>query len=579
MLPLENLTVSQFLRRSARRFSDRPAVSWQGQVLTYKELDEMADIAARRLLSLGVKKGDHVGIWCEPEPLSLCLVYAVPRIGAVATLLNTSLQQAELRQIIESTDINMLLIGEGYKDLSFPAICHDMKDAAGGVGRHPGEESAEGATAKGACDPAGEAGRGFIGGDTRSSAGKTAALPYSGSPGLRSLPILSIAATGAGGGFPVFTEVPAAAEEALAAAEAEVRPEDTGYILYTSGTAALPKAVLHSQAARVNSAIQQADDLSMTCEDRVCVAMPAFHCFCLAVSIMGPCAVGAMVYIPKSRHTADLLAAVEKGRCTVFSSVPALFHAMLARQDFDKWDLSSLRIGFIGGGMYTPEQFKEIDRRLGMTLLSSLGQTEATAGITAASATDPLEVRASTVGHFMSHVEGRICEPGTGRELPAGEAGEICVRGYVVMQGYYGQPEMTAAAIDRDGWLHTGDMGYLDVDGNVHLTGRLKDLIIRGGENISPAEIEAVAAQIPGARSCRAVGVPDPHYGEEVCLCICPEEGCEIRETEVRRRLAAALAHFKVPKHILLMEEFPRTTTGKIRTAELKKEAARRLGI
>ena len=578
MLPLENLTVSEFLRRTAERFGGRPAISWQGREMTYKELDIMADLAARRLLSLGVKKGDHVGIWCEPEPMSICLVYAIPRIGAVATLLNTSLRQGELQRIVADSDIRMLLIGEGYKELSFPEICHAMKEAAEGVGRHPEAEGREESTAKGAFDPAGEVGGGFAGKDAHNGAGK-ATVSDSGSPALRSLPVLSIAASGAGGGFPVFSDIPPAPEEALAEAEARVLPQDTGYILYTSGTAALPKAVLHSQAARVNSAIQQADDLGLTCGDRVCVAMPAFHCFCLAVSIMGPCAAGAMVYIPKSRHTADLLAAVEKGRCTVFSSVPALFHAILARQDFDKWDLSSLRIGFIGGGMYTPEQFKEIDRRLGMTLLSSLGQTEATAGITAASPADPLEVRAATVGHFMNHVEGRICEPATGREVQAGENGEICVRGYVVMQGYYNQPEMTAAAIDQEGWLHTGDMGYLDTDGNVHLTGRLKDLIIRGGENISPAEIEAAAAQIPGVRACRAVGVPDPHYGEEVCLCICPAEGRRLSETEVRESLASALAHFKVPKHILLMEEFPRTTTGKIRTAELKKMAARRLGI
>ena len=348
---------------------------------------------------------------------------------------------------------------------------------------------------------------------------------------------------------------------------------------HTSGTTSAPKAVMTSHYSRVNSGVQQAHDLGADENDRFCVAMPTFHCFCLSVNVMAACAVGACLYLPESRRTAALLTAISQGRCTVFSSVPTLFHAMFSREDFDSWDLSSLRTGFIGGNLYQPELFRQIDRRFGFTLLSSLGQTEATAGLTTAYLTDSLDVRASTLGHFMDHVEGKIANLETGAAQPTGEPGEICVRGYLVMQGYYGMPEETVKVIDRDGWLHTGDLGYLDGDGNLHMTGRLKELIIRGGENISPAEIENVAAQWPGVSFCKAVGVPDPHYGEEVCLCVIPRSSADRNETVLRRWLSEQLAAFRVPRYILFLEEFPRTSTGKIRPSELQSLAIRTLGL
>ena len=336
---------------------------------------------------------------------------------------------------------------------------------------------------------------------------------------------------------------------------------------------------MSTQYSRVNSGIQQAHDLGAGPEDRFCVSVPIFHCFCLSANVMAACSVGACLYLPESRRTGAVLEAVSRGTCTVLSSVPTLFHAILCRPDFEQWDLSSLRTGFIGGSFYPVELFRQINNGFGFTLLSSLGQTEATAGLTAAYLDDPLEIRAQTVGHFMDHVEGKIVNIESGKEQPIGKNGEICVRGYLVMAGYYGQPEETAEAIDADGWLHTGDMGYLDEDGNVHLTGRLKELIIRGSENISPAEIENILGNCGEVRECKAMGVPDRHYGEEACLCVVLQAGSGLGESELRAILTQRLSDYKVPKYIVFLDELPKTVTGKVRPADLARLAQARLKL
>jgi len=526
LLPLEDLTVSQLLRRTAGRFPDRPALEYRGRVWTYRELDADVDRTARRLLAWGVERGDRVGLWCESEPNTLFLLYALPRIGAAAACLNTSLQRSELADLLRRTEVGRLIITDGYKDLDFPALCQ----------------------------------------------GLTGELPL-----LQA--VLYAGQSGEAGGFEALDSLPEAPEEELARAEAQVTPQDIGHILYTSGTTSAPKAVMSTQYSRVNSGIQQAHDLGATQEDRFCVAMPIFHCFCLSVNVFAACAAGGCLYLPESRRTAVILDALSRGRCTILSSVPTMYHAILCRPDFASWDVSSLRTGFIGGSLYPQELFRQINDGFHFTLLSSLGQTEATAGLTTAHLDDSLEVRAATVGHFMDHVEGKIVHIESGKEQPVGQPGEICVRGYLVMAGYYGQPEETEKAIDGGGWLHTGDMGYLDGDGNVHLTGRLKELIIRGGENISPAEVESAACESPEIRECKALGVPDRHYGEEVCLCAVLREGAELDEPELRARLMRQLAAFKVPRYILFFDELPKTSTGKVRPAELAKLARRRLEL
>lgn len=496
VLPLVDLTVGQFLHRTARRFPDHPALEYMGRVWTYRELDEDVDRTARRLLAWGVQRGDRVGLWCETEPNMILLLYALPQIGAVPTLLNTSLQRSELAELLRRTEVSRLIVTDGYKSLKFPVMCQGLIEEV---------------------------------------------------PTLQA--VLYAGLSGKDGGFATLDSLKEASKNELAWAEEAVTSQDIGYILYTSGTTSAPKAVMSTQYSRVNSGIQQAHDLGATDHDRFCVSVPIFHCFCLSANVMAACAAGACLYLPQSRRTGMILKAVSEGKCTVLSSVPTLFHAILCRPDFAKWDLSSL------------------------------GQTEATGGLTASYLDDPLDVRACTVGHFMDHVEGKIVRIETGEEQPAGKTGEICVRGYLVMAGYYGQPDATAKAIDKDGWLHTGDMGWLDENGNVHLTGRLKELIIRGGENISPVEVESALNDCYEIAECKAVGVPDWHYGEEVCLCVVCRNGAKLSETEIRAILTRRLADFKIPKYIIFLEELPKITTGKVRSAELSRLAQERLKL
>lgn len=521
---LENITLGQLLRRTAQQYPDRPALEYQGTVFSYGQMDDLVDRFALSLLNHGVRRGDHVAILCEAEPNTILLSYAITRIGAVVAMLNTSLLHQELIARLTKADIRYLLIGDGYKDVCYPEVCQGLCSDVPPLQQifYIGQKC---------CD------------------GYPALLP--------------------------------ASEEAdltpVSEAAALVQPEDTAYMLFTSGTGSTPKAVLSSHYSRANSGLLQANDLDATCYDRFCVAMPVFHCFSLSVNVYAACAVGACLYLPESRRTDALLSAIADGKCTVFSCVPALFRALLRKPNLELWDLSSLRTGFIGGSSYPDSLFLETEERLGFTLLSSLGQTEATAGITTTHVTDPLEVRLKTVGHFLEHVEGRIVDPATNQPVETGVAGEICVRGYVVMQGYYNQPEETAKAIDAEGWLHTGDIGWLDEAGNVHLCGRMKELIIRGGENISPKEIETIFFEDPQVLQCRAVGVPDEHYGEEICLCVVPNPEDPCTEESLRQALSTRLAAYKMPRYILLLDQLPETSTGKVKLQELKDLAVKLL--
>jgi len=528
---LIDMTMGELLKCTASKHPLRPAIEFNGRVWTWEEVDTVSDNIAAGLLAHGAYKGCHVGIFASDRPSFILFMMAIVKMGAVAVLINPMLSHSELEALLERTDVEYLAVGNRHKNI-------DLRETINGLPELPLLKEI------------------ILIGDSQDDSDE-----------LRKL-------IGDGIAFEKTTE----GRGALKHAAAEVKPSDIATILFTSGTTGTPKAVLTTHYSRVNNAILQAEDLGATCEDRFCLAIPIFHCFCLSATVLAALSVGGTICIPENNRTANVMSLLSGGKCTVFNAVPTLFFALMARPDFSEYDLSALRIGLIGGAGYTPEQFENIERWFDFCLLSSLGQTEATGGITATTPKDSIMIRSTTVGRFMGHTAGTILDIKSGEELPAMEVGEICVSGYLVMKGYFKQPELTKQAIDEMGRLHTGDMGFLDTDGNLHMAGRLKELIIRGGENISPVQIEnCLLEQDNRIEQAKVVGIPDEHYGEEICACIILKKGEKMTEDEVRSVVDRNLAHFKVPKYVLFFDTFFYSSQGKVIRRELVEAAISRL--
>ena len=527
MRPLENLTFPELLRRTAARFPLRPAVWYGGETLTYAQLQEQVRAYGGALCAAGLAKGDHAALWADNSPESLIAFYAIMSMGAVAVMLNTSLTHSEITELLAFSDSRMLILG---------GLRNTAPDCAG-----------------------------------------LAELQ-------KRLPLLEKIFTLPGAGCPAFPSLTEAAEKADAAQRARfdaladsVRPEDTAAMLFTSGSSGKCKGVLSSHYSRVNSGIQQGSDLGATEEDRFCAVLPMFHCFAVSANLLSCLSAGGCLCIPESRRSRAVADTIHRAGCTVFNAVPTLYYSLM-RGNYDRELFATVRTGIIGGAGYTPEDFIAVERFFGMTLLSSLGQTETTAGSTVSTPADSLEVRAATLGRFMSHVEGKIVDLKTGETLPAGQVGEICVRGYLVMQGYYRQKELTAESIDGEGWFHTGDLGALDEQGLLTLHGRCKELIIRAGENISPLEIEQAVTALPPVAACKVVGVEDHHYGEEICACVVCREGFSLTAAELRESLTGRLAQYKIPAYVLFWDDLPINSTGKIDLPAVRERVRSQLG-
>lgn len=347
-------------------------------------------------------------------------------------------------------------------------------------------------------------------------------------------------------------------------------------ILMTSGSTGGPKPVLTTHASRVCTARAQAEAIAADENDRFCSALPMYHCFSLTATILAALSVGACVCFSIDHHTSHVLQVIEEEQCTVLNAVPSLYAALVRRVQAENRQIRSLRVGVIGGSVYREELFLQACESLNFRLLPSLGQTEATGGITIGSLDDPPEIAAATLGHFFPHIEGCIMSEEK-VPVPLGTPGEICIRGVGVMQGYYHSPELTRAVIDPDGWLHTGDIGWQDGGQHIHYCGRIKELIIRGGENVSPYEIEQIFLQDPRIRQVKVVDVPDDYYVEEICACIICERGASVADQDLREAVAKKLAPFKIPRYILRFEEFPRKSSGKLDIQALRELAAVRV--
>lgn len=527
MPELRNVTLGGLFAESCARFKNRIAVEYMGEKITYARLDEYTDDIARGLMALGVKKGSRAAIWGNDRPATMCCLLAMEKIGAVAVMLGTSLQKNELEGLLNLAEAEYIFFDEGFRDTSFPDVCRQIDAPALKAFYYIGA---------GAC------------------------------PGFKTLPEL----------IAIGSCISAAD---LAEAKAAVEPDDADMILFTSGTTSASKGVITTHYSRANNVLTHIEALRADENDKFCVAIPMFHCFSLTGSVLAAIMCGACVYFPANRRTKTLFEAIERDKITVLHAVPTLFSAMLARNNTGEYDISSLRTGVIGGATYRPEFFEKVSRELGYNLLSSLGQTEATAGFTFCGYDAPMAIKANTVGQFAEHIEGMIRNVNTGEAQPMGKTGEICIRGYSVMQGYVNQPEITAQTLLPEGWLRTGDMGYIDENACLHITGRLKDMIIRGGENISPAEIEELLMEDERIRQVKAVAVPDEHYGEEICACVALEAGAEMSAEEVRETVKDKLAYFKVPRYVIFLDEIPKTGSGKVALAKLKETARTALGV
>ena len=529
MKPLLNLTIAQFMERTATRWPGRTALTFKGMRWTYRELDVLTDRIAAGLMAAGVRRGNHVAILSENIPNAVFCFLAIEKAGCVSCMLNTGLKAGELAELMALSNVRFLMIGNSYKGVDF----YEESRRIGEL--YPLE----------------------------------AVFDISGVDGR---PCLSLEQLIQMGGEQA---------QGFRQARDETRPQDDGLILYTSGTTgSSPKAVVSSYYNLVNGGIQKAHSQSLTERDVICCALQLFHIFCIDVNVLSALACGACLAMPDDLHTISILKTIQAEHCTVLSCVPCMYQAMMGRGDFYSFDLSCLRTGIIGGAYCPPETFVRIEQAFGLTLLPGLGQTEATAGIAIAAPTDSLEIRSTTVGRFVDHSNGKIADLESGTALKTGETGEICVKSRLLMTGYYNRPDLTTQAIDRDGWLHTGDLGFLDSGGYLHYVGRIKEIINRGGEKIIPAEVEAVLSRYPGVKECKVIGLPDPYYGEEVCACLVPAcEGENLDAGHVRAFLEPRLAHFKLPRHIVTLPALPINTSGKVRRGELRRMAAESLGL
>jgi fatty-acyl-CoA synthase len=526
--PLLGDTIGDNLDRTAALFPDRDAMVEvaSGRRWSYREFVAGVDALALGLLDAGLVKGDRVGIWSPNQASWTFVQYATAKIGAVLVNINPSYRTHELRYVLNQAGIRMLVAAAAFKSSDYAAMIEQVRPNCPALERVVLLDSPE-------WD--------------------------------------ALATANAGGD-----------RGELAAAQANLSPDDPINIQYTSGTTGFPKGATLSHHNILNNGYFVGELCGYTEEDRICIPVPFYHCFGMVMGNLAATSHGAAMIIPAPAFDPKLtLAAVAAERCTSLYGVPTMFIAELAEEDFESYELSSLRTGIMAGSPCPVEVMKQVVSRMGMTEVQiCYGMTETSPVSTQTRADDSLERRVSTVGRVLPHVEVKIIDPETGLTVPRGTPGELCTRGYSVMLGYWEEPEKTAEAIDAARWMHTGDLGIMDSDGYLNITGRIKDMVIRGGENIYPREIEEFLYTHPDVLDAQVVGVPDERYGEELCAWIRMRPGAEPLTAEAVREFAAGkLAHYKIPRYIQIVDEFPMTVTGKVRKVEMRERSIESLDL
>lgn len=545
---MENLwsvTVGDLLKGVAEKYPDHNAVKYTDRDYqrTWKEFNDEVELVAKNFLMLGVKKGEHIAIWATNTPQWLLTLFASAKIGAVLVTVNTNYKVFELEYLLRQSDTKVLVMSGGFKDADYIKIindlCPDLKDSKPNDYHNP-------------------------------------LLPF-----LKSVITTEEETPSGMMNFRELYKTPDAETEKLySEISATLDPHETINMQYTSGTTGFPKGVMLTHYNIVNNGKSIGDNMKFTHDDRLCIPVPFFHCFGLVLAIMASVTHATSMVPIDYFSPVKVMEAVQNEGCTAVHGVPTMFIAMLEHPDFKKYKFPRLRTGIMAGSPCPIKVMQQVVDEMGARDITiCYGQTESSPVCTQTTTDDSLELRVSTVGRAMVGIEAKIVDPETGKDLPAGVPGEFCARGYNLMRGYYKMEEATSQAIDEEGWLHTGDIAIVDENGYYKITGRIKDMIIRGGENIYPKEIEEFLYTVEQVKDVQVIGVPSKVYGEEIMACIILKEGVVMTADEIKAVVKANMARHKVPSYVEFVSEFPMNAAGKILKYQMREWAVEHLGL
>ncbi len=525
--PLLQETIGQNLESMVARFPASDALVSMHQEIrqSYRAFNESVDLLAMGLLRLGLEVGDRVGIWSPNCAEWVWLQYATAKVGVILVNINPAYRTHEVRYALAQSGCRVLVSAQKYLSSDYRAMVSEVRDELDGLER-------------------------VIFLDTP----QWDALMEPARDGM---------------------------EEVLAERPAGLHHDDAINIQYTSGTTGFPKGATLSHSNILNNAFFIGEACAYTEEDRVCIPVPLYHCFGMVLGTLACTTHGSAIILPgPGFNPEEVLAAVQGERCTSLYGVPTMFIAELAHPDLKSFDLSSLRTGIMAGSPCPVEVMKQVISDMNMTDVTiAYGMTETSPVSTQTMTTDDIERRVSSVGRVHPHVEIKIIDPENGKTVERGRDGELCTRGYSVMLGYWNEPERTADSIDAEGWMYSGDLATMDSEGYVNIVGRIKDMIIRGGENIYPREIEEYLYGHPAIEDVQVIGVPDIKYGEQVMAWVKLREGAEATGEEIKEFCRGRIAHFKVPQYVKFVDGFPMTVTGKVRKVEMREVSIAELGL
>ncbi len=549
--PLKFMTVPQLLDRACERWGGRDAAVFveDGTRLSWHDLRRRADEVAAALLALGIRRGNRVGIWAPNRVEWLLAQFGTARIGAILVNINPAYRTFELEHALNAVRCRALIMARRLKSSDYVGM---LQSLAPELAMRP--------------DPAASA--------LELHAERLPHLKHVIVLGDGPLPPRAL-------GFDRWVRSAGPAQQArLPGLSAALDPDDAINIQFTSGTTGSPKGATLTHFNIVNNARFTAKAMRLSAADRLCIPVPLYHCFGMVLGVLASTAVGAaMVFPSESFDAGQTLEAAARERCTALHGVPTMFIAMLDHPSFERHDLSTLRTGIMAGAPCPIETMRHVIDRMHMREVTiGYGMTETSPISFQSSVVDPIEKRVSTVGRIQPHAQVKIVDA-DGRIVPVGTPGELCTRGYLVMRGYWEDPGRTREAIDEAGWMHTGDLATIDAEGWCNIVGRVKDMLIRGGENVFPREVEEFLFTHPKVAAVQVFGVPDPRLGEEVCAWIVPKPGGTVTAEEVRAFCQGRIAHYKVPRHVRVVDGFPLTATGKPQKFAMRDAMIRELGL